>query len=209
MDDTTSSGTTSTLDYWENDFQYNDSSGKYQLAYVCLYDPCLHGFDPDLTDTNIHGQYICNMTILGDQWRINPRANSSGEEAVESHLDVSIHLGENGSIAAPAVTDEIDGLYISATDQFVPFITEREHPHVRVGNTRAFTTRVTGRLQVVELDYLSGGETICILKTYALRLFQRKCRNFLNRRKQLRTMFGNPNALLNREINGPFRITSF
>ena len=25
------------------------------------------------------------MTILGDQWRINPRANSSGEEAVESH----------------------------------------------------------------------------------------------------------------------------
>lgn len=209
MSDFTSGSDTSTnYDYWSNQSDMNDYHGKFALSYVCLYDPCVHGFDPDLSDTNIHGQFICNMTMLLSQWSSNPSANSAGAEAVESYLDVSINLGNDGIITPPIATDEVDGLYLAATDQFIPYIDDREHPHVRVGNNRAFTAKMAGNIQIVEYDYLSGGETICILKTYALRIFQRKCRNFLNKRKLMLRKYGNPQALINREVNGPFVITS-
>lgn len=195
-------------DYWGNEADMSTSHGRYQLAYVDLYDPHRHGFDNQVSDKEVHGQFLCNMTVDVEQWRLDPKRVSCGEESVESTLEITVLLnngGEGGSDQQePVVTGEIDGLYISATEQFIPYSQGTHHPLVRRAYDREFVKKMSGQLQVVELDYLSGGETICIPKTYALRLFQRRCRNFLNRQHALRRRFGNPRALINRETLGRF-----
>jgi len=62
----------SAMDYWGNEGDVTQSHGRYQLAYIDLYDPVRHGFDSDISDDGIHGQFLCNMSIDVEQWRQNP-----------------------------------------------------------------------------------------------------------------------------------------
>jgi hypothetical protein len=194
----------SAMDYWGNDGDITQNHGRYQLAYMDLYDPVRHGFDNQVSDEAIHGQFLCNMSINVEQWRHNPARTSSGEESLESELDITVMLNENGGAIENQPPGETDGLYIPATDQFIPYMERARHPLVRCAYDRAFIRKICGELQVVELDYLSGGETICIPKTYALRLFQRRWRNRLNARREARRRYGHPRALINREVRGRF-----
>jgi hypothetical protein len=194
------------MDYWDNEGDFNSSHGRFQLAYIDLYDPARHGFDNRLSDPNVHGQFMCNTTVDVEQWRENPSRNSEGEEAIESQLTLTILLNEDAPTPPqdPMVTGESDGIYIPATDQFIPYDYSNDHPLVRRAYDREFVRKMCGKLHIVELDYLSGGETICIPKTYALRLLQRKVRNWIRCQKEARARFGNPRALMRREVSGRF-----
>ena len=56
-------------------------------------------------------------------------------------------------------------------------------------------------LNIVESHELPTGEIVCILKTYCLRIFQRKWRTYVTKKL---AFFKNPKSLMIREINGSF-----
>ena len=57
-------------------------------------------------------------------------------------------------------------------------------------------------LNIVEPLQLSTGEEVCILKTFWLRIFQRKWRAYF---KKKLAFFKHPKSLMMREINGSFK----
>lgn len=62
------------------------------------------------------------------------------------------------------------------------------------------------KFEIAECIYLQSQHCVCILKTFWLKLIQRKWKNILRDRKKIITKRYNPNSLKYREINGKWPI---
>ena len=193
-------------DYWGNMGEMTDGNSKFCLAYVRLYDERLHGFDPVLSDDAVHGQYLCGSTVPLETWLERPMELSESYDVIQEELDVSIDL-ENGNHTS-TVSAERPGFILPMSDEFVPYLDSDgapyEHDIVRNAYSSQMLKKMQGTIQIVELDYLSGGETICTIHTTALRVFQRRVKAYLQRLRELREKCGNPRSLIAREVTGRF-----
>ena len=196
----------SELDYWSNIDDINDGNSRFCLAYVRLYDEKLHGFDPILSDPAVHGQYLCGSTVPLVAWLDRPVELSESYDVVQQEIDISVGL-ESGNHTS-TITSEQPGFILPMTDEFVPYLDNKGenygHALVRNAYTSQMLKKMQGTIQIVELDYLSGGETVCTIHTTALRTFQRRVKAHLRRVRELRAKCGNPRALIAREVVGRF-----
>ena len=200
------SDTSSELDYWGNMNDMDESNSRFNLAYVRLYDERLHGFDNALSDPNVHGQYLCGSVVPLSMWSENPKEISDSYDVVQQELNVNLD-STNGNHTSQIVSEQ-PGFILPVTDEFVPFVDDDgksfNHNIVRNAYEPAMLKKMQGRLHIVELEYLTGGETVCILHTHALAAFQRRCRNYLARMRDVRAHCGRPSSLMHREMTGAF-----
>ncbi len=75
------------------------------------------------------------------------------------------------------------------------------HPTIRC-YSKIIQKKGTFHLNIIEPLQLSTGEEVCILKTFWLRIFQRKWRAYF---KKKLAFFKHPKSLMMREINGSFK----
>ena len=58
------------------------------------------------------------------------------------------------------------------------------------------------KLEIIQLDVLNGFEEVGYIKTFWLRIFQKKWKSIFKKRKEKIKFLSNPRNLLKREING-------
>ena len=64
-----------------------------------------------------------------------------------------------------------------------------------------------GSIEIAECFYLPSQECVSILKTFWLKIIQRKWKNILRERKNIIRKRGHPNSLIHREIYGKWPIS--
>ena len=80
--------------------------------------------------------------------------------------------------------------------------THREWPNISHPFIRNYRNIIYNyNVDIIQQIRLDTGHILCIPKTFWLKLFQRKCKNYLKRRLH---MMKNPRNLMYRELNGHF-----
>tara|TARA_A200000113_G_scaffold152722_1_gene137636 strand:- start:4037 stop:4588 length:552 start_codon:yes stop_codon:yes gene_type:complete len=168
----------------------------FELSYVELYNPAKHGFIEGISDPCIHGQFLVYEDIQLSEWLLKPKELSNADIIVSSNqLNWD---AQDGQIK-----------WIKLRNKFVyccPPVSSNYgmqlFPDVRNFNNLQFLRKIQAGLQIVKKIYMEGDEEVAILKTFWLRIFQRKWRSIYNKRQSLIKSRMKTSSLIERETTG-------
>jgi hypothetical protein len=148
-------------------------NNKFSLVLHELYHPNIHGFDDD-SDSNINGHFLVHSCYH------------------------SFKLVENGIIHENILLDDIEYNYYN-------YIRSRQimlhHPIIR-----NYRNIISGekfmKPEIAECIILSGGECVCILKTFWLCLIQRTWKRIYKERQCVLSRRCHPESIHYRQIHG-------
>jgi len=149
------------------------------LSICEFYNPCLHGRD-DSSSPNIDGQILCCYSVPREKI-FRPRGYpfrflgcGGGRNVLTYWWDVTQTAywknSANGELLNSAECENL-----------------RAHGHPTIRNYfPIIRARGIRFLEIVKTIYLEpGGECVCVLKTVWLRIFQRKVRNWIRKKRQV------------------------
>ena len=163
------------------------------VATCELYNPCIHGHD-ETSSPGINGHFLCNYVISEDTM-FDPlrypfifllRLHNRRTAAEWSVKDTVYWKQMNNGAALP--------------DHVADSILRYGHPIIR--NYRAIVrTRGMRMLELVQLVTLDpGGECVCIIKTFWLRIFQRRIKAWIRNKQRVRQLLKETRFLMLREF---------
>lgn len=163
----------------------------FYLATCELYNPCIHGQDSNSSpDINVH--FLCGYIVetefnpmdypLMMLLRHLPVTSGANEWRVED--TVYWKQMENGALLPPDIANSM---------------LNYGHPIIR--NYRSIIRQRGVRpLEIVDLVTLEpGGECVCIIKTFWLRIFQRRIKRWIQNKKRVNYILKHTRFLLLRE----------
>ena len=148
------------------------------LSICEFYNPCLHGRD-ESSSPNIDGQILCCYSVPREKI-FRPRGypfrfiGCERKDALAYWWDVTqtAYWKNNGN-------GEL--LHIAEHNNLRAY----GHPVIR-NYFPIIRARGIRSLEIVETIYLEpGGECVCVLKTVWIRIFQRKVRNWIRKKRQV------------------------
>jgi hypothetical protein len=164
------------------------------LATCELYNPCIHGQDSN-SSPDINGHFLCGYVLSLDDAEFNPtdyplvmllRNLPVTTGASEWRVEDTVYWkqSENGALLPPTIANSMINY---------------GHPIIR--NYRAITRQRGVRpLEIVELVTLEPGEEcVCIIKTFWLRIFQRRIKRWIQNKKRVKSILKHTRFLLLRE----------
>jgi hypothetical protein len=161
------------------------------LATCELYNPCIHGQDSN-SSPDINGHFLCGYVLSLDETEFNPTdyplimllpvTTGASEWSVED--TVYWKQMENGALLPPDVANSM---------------LTYGHPIIR-NYWEIIRTRGIRPLEIVELVTLEpGDECVCIIKTFWLRIFQRRIKRWIQNKKRVKSILKHTRFLLLRE----------
>ncbi len=173
--------------------KYNNS--KYTLLLCEIWHPLIHGYDPNSSDTEISGHYLLSI-------RINPKTIFDKTSVYEDEEDDNTYQ----YVMNYNVMKEIIKSYCINTKRHLLNSKKRNEDisHPRIRNYFNIVTNRTPFMkpEIGEVLYLSGDEAVCIIKTFWLRLIQRKWKSVINERKEIMKKRMMPNSVLEWQKTG-------
>lgn len=175
-----------------NNYYYNsddDTNDEYNI-YINEEDNVIYNPEEESTtkynlinyeiyNPNIHGK---NSSNLYSQLLVGDRYKYSGVESIENML----YHGENVNLFVFAQISEMSRCI--------------NHPIIR--NFMRITARTSGKLEIAECIYLEDGVMVAILKTFWLKLIQRRWRNVFRERERIKKLRMRVASFVYREMNG-------
>jgi hypothetical protein len=161
------------------------------LATCELYSPCIHGQDSN-SSPDINGHFLCGYVVPLDRIGFNPADYPL--VLLLRHLPFTFEWRvedtvywkqlENGALLPPDVANSM---------------LNYGHPIIR--NYRSIIRQRGIRpLEIVELVTLEpGDECVCIIKTFWLRIFQRRIKRWIRNKQHVISMLKHTRFLLLRE----------
>ena len=148
------------------------SSKKYELGICEIFNPNIHGLT-DLSSPNINSHYLIHSTIeLDEFW------DSSYEDCLENLLEFYYHHFH-----------------------YHKRITLIEHPIINNYNHILYNINHI-KLDIIESIELPGNEQVACIKTFWLKLLQRKWKKIYKNRQIKMQKLKNIHNLMKREIIG-------
>lgn len=131
-------------------------SGKYRLGICNLYNSTLHGEDEN-SSSDINSHYLVYTTIDPNEFYCNEYKS----------LIITIRRGYMYWVRHMNYENNI--------------IT---HPTIR-NFYKIINTKSSYKIDIVQIETLSGGEEVCYIKTFWIKIIQRKWRKVYNERKRI------------------------
>ena len=165
-------------------------TGNMHLATCEIYNPCIHGHD-EASSPGITGHFLCSYVVSEDTM-FDPTGypfifllqlhNCRTEWSVQ---DTAYWKQSNNGTSLP--------------DQVAASILRYGHPVIR-NYWSIIRTRGTRMLELVELVTLDpGGECVCVIKTFWLRIFQRRVKAWIRNKQRVRQLLSDTRWLMLRE----------
>ena len=160
------------------------------LATCELYNPCIHGQDSN-SSPDINGHFLCGYIV---ETEFNPTDYplmillpvTSSSTASEWRVEDTVYWKqmENGALLPPTIANSM---------------LTYGHPIIR--NYRSIIRQRGIRpLEIVDLVTLEpGDECVCIIKTFWLRIFQRRIKRWIQNKKRVNSILKHTRFLLLRE----------
>jgi hypothetical protein len=161
------------------------------LATCELYNPCIHGHDRN-SSPNINGHFLCGYVL---ETEFNPADYPL--TMLLRHLSVTSGASE-WSVEDTVYWKQMENGALLPQDVASSML-NYGHPIVR--NYRSIIRRRGIRpLEIVELVTLEpGDECVCIIKTFWLRIFQRRIKRWIQNKKRVNSILKHTRFLLLRE----------
>jgi hypothetical protein len=168
--------------------QNNDTIMR--LAICELYNPCIHGHD-EASSPGINGHFLCSYIIPHDT-EFNPREYPFIFLLQSRNRNVEWDIHNTGYWKQ---TNDGAALDPDVAASFLKY----GHPLVRNywNIIRKRGARMLELVKLVELE--PGGECVCVLKTFWLRIFQRRIRTWIQNKKRVRQILKETRFLMLRE----------
>ncbi|NBW58636.1 hypothetical protein EBR43_12845 [bacterium] len=164
----------------------------YELVFCELHHKLIHGKTPNSYQF-IDGHYILTYSFSADNfYHFSSLNDDDNDEQHEENTNLYSNI-EN----ILTQTEYIYDVYLSQVECM------RLHPYIRnyyniVTNYTYFTLNIAQRIQ------LSTGEQICILKTFWIRIIQKKWKNIIKKRIEFVREMKCVKNIIYREIHGQF-----
>lgn len=176
------------------------NSSKYSLLLCELWHPLIHGYDPVSSDPEISGHYLLSI-------RINPKTIINKNDVDNGNDSDS----DNDTEEYQFVTNyndmkEIIKNYCINTRRHL-LNSKKRNEDISHPKIRSYFDIVTNRTpymkpEIGQILYLSGDEAVCIIKTFWLRLIQRKWKSIIKERKEIIKKRMMPNSILEWQKTG-------
>lgn len=166
------------------------SDQKFKFVLCEIHNPSVHGFDEN-SDINVAGHYLVHSKydyILPPE--LLAGCDSDGEYWSEQWFEET-----------PSIHEVIDEYKHHLVYDILPNVSYSSHPFIRNYKTIISNENYI-KPEIAECIYLSGGECVAILKTFWLRIVQRKWKNVFKERNLVTQWRANPISLRYREIYG-------
>ena len=165
---------------------------KYKLAICELHIPHLHGYTNNSTKDIINHYIVTNIVELDDFYNDDYKN------------DIAI-MNECYLMWLYSYIDDIDNInYDSDNEEEIDkYLVHNNisHPNIRNYNNIIDNGKYI-KLDIIEVDELDGEEMVGYIKTFWLRIIQRKWKNILKRRKEVIQKRKALCCMRKREING-------
>lgn len=164
-------------------------TSKYSLGLCVPFHPYIHGFTSDSY------KHICEHYILDEE--------IDTEEFITSYRDIVRYL--------ILIKTRYRNILREITNT-----TYSNHNVIRnyiklMNNIFKFNTEIfiepsnIPRIDIIKYEYLETGECVAYLKTFWLKIFQRKWKNIYKKRQEIIKQRGHPYSLRFREIEGKWK----
>ena len=163
------------------------------LATCELYNPCIHGQDSN-SSPDINGHFLCGYVLSLDDMEFNPTDYplvmllpvTSSSTVSEWRVEDTVYWKQmgNGALLPPTIANSM---------------LNYGHPIIR-NYWSIIRRRGVRPLEIVDLVTLEpGDECVCIIKTFWLRIFQRRIKRWIRNKKRVSSILKHTRFLLLRE----------
>lgn len=177
-DSTASTSSNSTNDSNNNydDFNYNDINrinlrNKFTLLIPEIYNKYIHGKTNE-TDPNVFGQFLVLQTF---------NYNNSNENKIVELFD---YINSMSKFYKKYYLRNFSGLKHEIIQNYKKLIRSDSFLNAEIG----------------QIYYLKGGECVCVIKTFWLKLIQRTWKKIYKERKIIQQKRNNPRSILYRQL---------
>jgi hypothetical protein len=171
------------------------NNDKYNLVLCELFNEHIHGFTNE-SDPNIHGHYMIIHTqekVIDLDGSTDTEYESDDDDDTDSYVDLDEEID----------IEDILSLNVEKYQFLRNNTNVLNNPHPLIRNYRNIASRENYiKLEIAQRIYLSGNESVAILKTFWLRILQKTWKKTFKRRKEVLNKRMHPNALFYREVHG-------
>lgn len=174
---------------------------KYSLTFCEIHHPYYHGKDINSTP-NIETHFLCIVSYSYNNY-FEAATNQEQEYVPETPTDFIQSYNVMQSEFRNRFSFQVLRRHRISTwppvTYMVPTIIYRVRPHPVIRNYKKIARL---QLEIADVVVLDGGESVCILKTFWIRIFQRKWKKYCAVKKQRLQFARNPWSFIYMEIMG-------
>lgn len=167
-------------------------TSKYKIGFCELFHPNIHGFT-SRSDPNVINSYLVMITM-------EPIIFFDTLQQIDNYSE-NHHTSDYSSDYSSDYNSEFDNDYLEYINELNNNMIGM-HPNIR--NYFDINKKQEGKVQIIETNVLLGGELVGCIKTFWIKIIQRKWKKIFKKKQELILERKKIKNLMKREIYGKF-----